>query len=121
MGQINDLAENIHNISTSKGFTPPSLENLPEKLMLSVSELSECMEEHRRGRGLYYEKDGKPEGILTELADSIIRNLHMMHSLLLDYNEGQPEIGQLDIEAVLLYKVGFNAGRPYLHGEGNKY
>lgn len=156
---LTSIAEIIHNISTSKGFAPPSLENLPQKLMLSVSELAECMEEHRKERGLRYymcdicgakqdcpEEDikahyisgskiveaiytffhlpprkvkcpgsiKKPEGILPELADSIIRNLHMMHSLIMledfDYTPGE----------VIREKVEFNAGRPIMHG-GNQY
>lgn len=157
---ISTLAETIHGISTGKGFTPPDMENLPTKLMLSVSELSEAMEEHRKERGLLYyqcelcgtkghtpeeEDEGhyvagskvvdaiyrffnlkprkvpcpgkiaKPEGILPELADSVIRNLHMMHSL----TKGDVHDGQKP-GVVIVEKVEFNAGRPLMHG-GNIY
>lgn len=113
---IDALAEWIHEISTGKGFSRPSIENLPGKLMLSVSELSECMEEHRKERGLYYEVEGKPEGILPELADSIIRNLHMMHSLI-----EEAGISHMTPASVIVAKVRFNETRPHLHGEGKTY
>lgn len=115
---INDLAELIHTISTSKGFAPPSMDNLPQKLMLSVSELAEAMEEHRKGRGLrWYQPDGKPEGILPELADSVIRNLHMMHSLI---ERDFEYIGGTTVGEVIMEKVRYNNTRPQLHG-GNSY
>ena len=131
---ISSLAETIHQISTDKGFTPPSMDNLPQKLMLSVSELAEAMEEHRKERGLrWYQHQPacpavdcppngkcacspKPEGILPELADSIIRNLHMMHSLILEAGDDF----DMTVGEVIREKVEFNSGRPHMHG-GNSY
>ena len=115
---INEMGRLIHEISTSKGFKSPSLDNLPEKLMLSVSELAEALEEHRSGKPLVYWKNDKPEGILVEIADSVIRNLHMMHGLLLEaakenLNDG---VEELNISDIINLKVGFNAGRPFQHG-----
>lgn len=131
LNQVDDLAAKIHEVSTSKGFTPPSLDNLPEKLMLSVSELAEAMEEHRAGKPLYYVKcvecgteyrpweeireaclvNGlKPEGILVEIADATIRNLHMMHSLIVNHGFTG------SVSEVLTDKVEFNEGRPAMHG-----
>jgi hypothetical protein len=111
---IDVMAKAIHDISTEKGFAPPSLENLPEKLMLSVSELAEALEEHRSLRPdeevLVYFDGEKPEGILVEIGDSVIRNLHMMHSLLLAADL------PLSISDILNMKVNFNAGRPAKHG-----
>lgn len=126
MKDIDKLAEAIHAISTDKGFTPPSLDNLPEKLMLSVSELAEALEEHRSDKPLvYYEEnlqDGlkKPEGILVEIADSVIRNLHMMHSLLEEANAHVNTEEQWTVSDVIDLKVRYNAGRPSMHG-GRKY
>lgn len=122
---LTSIAEMIHNISTSKGFSQPSMDNLPQKLMLSVSELAEAMEEHRKERGLvWYGEDGKPEGILPELADSIIRNLHMMHSLIEESRREQEAKGddwfEWTVGGVIREKVEFNAGRPLMHG-GNIY
>jgi hypothetical protein len=56
----------------------------------------------------------KPEGILTEIADSIIRNLHMMHSLIEQTGYTRSVFG------VVKLKVDFNEGRPQMHG-GNSY
>lgn len=146
---ISSIAERIHNITTSKGFSQPTMQNLPEKLMLSMSELSECMEEHRKGRGLvwfqhdsgcdslfpkYQNVDGepapcscvrKPEGILVELADSVIRNLHMMHGLIQeawDEEVSNPEADGIrhTVGSVIKMKVDYNEGRPHMHG-GNSY
>jgi hypothetical protein len=158
---IDNLAHIIHAISTGKGFTPPSLQNLPEKLMLSVSELAEALEEHRSGKPLLYfkcprcgreeksviadhmipEKPGslwgwikarlgitapmpcpgqvtKPEGVLTEIGDSIIRNLHMMHSLINEENRGK--MGEdwfpHGVSDVLNIKVAYNNDREAMHG-----
>lgn len=192
---MSSMAERIHNISTSKGFKEPDLDNLPEKLMLSVSELAEAMEEHRSGKPLvyfeftrdqrhfdvempevemssegswYYEEveidvtdqvtpligklqippqyykrdnrwytmdsvkkpfdpmewarkgamDAKPEGILVEIADSIIRNLHMMHSLIQKYADDDPEGRStgLSVFDIVNMKVDYNEGRPLMHG-----
>jgi hypothetical protein len=134
---IDHMARKIHGISTGKGFTPPSLDNLPEKLMLAVSELAESLEEHRAGRPLVWFKhefgcklgegiqtvrrnpactcEAKPEGVLVEIGDAVIRCLHMMHSLL----EETGEIGLLDAEVsdVLNLKINYNAGRPAMHGK----
>lgn len=137
---MSSMAERIHNISTSKGFKEPDLDNLPEKLMLSVSELAEAMEEHRSGKPLvYFEHDSgcdslhsqyqtlegdpapcscvrKPEGILVEIADSIIRNLHMMHSLIEKYGETEIYDLGLSVFDIVNLKVDYNEGRPAMHG-----
>lgn len=133
------LGERIHRISTEHGFEPPTLENLPEKLMLSVSELAEAMEEHRSDKPLVYFQHSvecpadlpishprneacrcvpKPEGILVEIADSIIRNLHMMASLLEEGRavQGDPEADEWTIDKILNMKVAYNDSRPHKHG-----
>lgn len=115
---IDNLAALIHEISTSKGFEPPTPDNLPEKLMLSVSELAEALEEHRSDKPFIYYEGDKPEGILVEIADSIIRNLHMMHSLIEDWNKDVAEEAQFPhtVSEVIGIKVAYNAGREAMHG-----
>ena len=73
--------------------------------MLTVSELSEVLEEYRDGKPLvYFGENGKPEGIAIELADAIIR------------------IGDLagilgaDLESAVIQKMAYNATRPHRHG-----
>lgn len=155
--QIGYMAETIHRVSTEHGFTPPSSENLPEKLMLSVSELAEALEAHRDeqeevyfvykstdrmpimehsysdGNVVFLKNDGsewgtwtmeqavdagwfeaKPEGVLVEIADSIIRNLHMMHSLM--HDEKGRQISRYSISEILRMKIDYNSTRPFKHG-----
>lgn len=136
---VDVMAAAIHLISTEHGFDPPSLENLPEKLMLSVSELSEALEAHRDlDKPLVYAicseckqmrvpaswpvgPDGwvchglalKPEGILTEIGDSIIRNLHMMYSIMFGYSQ----VGMdMNVSDILNLKIKYNDSRPFKHG-----
>lgn len=154
------FAEQIHEISTGKGFAPPTLDLLPQKLLLSVSELVEAMEENRSNKPLVYFKCGecgaerdrldpeaqhyipqrgvvafilsklgiknkmflcegridKPEGILVEIADSTIRNLHMMHALILEYNATHDKPFPYRVSDVHEIKVDFNQDRPAMHG-----
>ena len=70
------------------------------------SELSEALEAYREGQPVYYLKDGKPEGILAEYADCVIRILDHVGAMDEDYGF---------VEA-LLAKVAYNKTRPHRHG-----
>jgi hypothetical protein len=109
MAYLNDLAHRIHDISTSKGFTPPAPDNLDQKLLLVVSEVCEAQEVLRDGtppENIWVEDDGKPEGFLVECADAVIRLLHIMHAI------GGPGTVQRIIEN----KVEYNDSREHMHG-----
>jgi NTP pyrophosphatase (non-canonical NTP hydrolase) len=79
---------------------------VPESLMLMTTELAEAMEEHRKGLAVdaVYTTDGKPEGIPTELADTVIRILHFC------------ERWGINLDAEVERKMAFNETRPYRHG-----
>ena len=114
MRSINDIAQDIHFTSVAKGFEVPNAENINQKLLLAVSEICEAQEELRDGHGLneiYYKHTSedlhgmvKPEGFPIELADAIIRLLHIGHAL------------GIDLEHVIELKLAYNKTRPDKHG-----
>lgn len=79
-----------------------------DQLVLIHCEVSEVVEELRKGKGLtevYYNEAGKPEGIPIELADIVIRCM--------DFAD---QFG-IDLEAAINEKMAYNETRPYLHGK----
>ena len=85
-------------------------------IALMHSELSEALEEHRKGKSpqeIYYVsknpiilgKPSKPEGIPIELADCIIR--------IFDFCG----LHEIDLEEALSLKMEYNKTRPYRHGD----
>lgn len=106
MSEMADLQRMIHANARSKGFWPDDTRNFMETLMLVVSEIAECGEEYRDGRGLneVYYHGSKPEGIPVELADAVIR--------ILDFCEW----AGIDLYAVIQKKHAYNLTRAYRHG-----
>lgn len=101
---INKLALEIYQWAEEKGWN----RNLVLGNMIANlhTEISEAWEEIRNGhtqRELYY-VDGKPEGFGIELADLIIRVLHIA------------ALYDLDMEALIELKMVYNKTRPYRHG-----
>ncbi len=75
------------------------------KLLMIHSEISEATEEMRALRfNTWYGEDGKPEGLVVELADAVIRIFDLCGAL------------GLDIERAIAEKHEYNKGRPYKHG-----
>lgn len=104
-GEINRLASLIRYCIYEHGFSKPEPANVPEKLMLTVSELSEALEFARSDRWeLFYHESGKPDGFGIELADAIIRILDMCAAM------------DIDIAALLAIKMAYNESRPHKHG-----
>lgn len=76
VSEISTLALKVHATAKAKGFWDVD-RNRGEMLMLVSSELAEALEEHRDNKGTFYfdEVSAKPEGIVVELADAVIRCL----------------------------------------------
>lgn len=101
---MNEWAHEIHKNAVNHGWWENDRE-LPEILMLIVSELSEALEEYRAGRPMVWHEERKPEGIAVEVIDALIR--------ILDWcgKEG------IDVEALVNEKHEYNKTRPYKHGK----
>ena len=77
------------------------------RLALVHAEVSEGVEEVRKGEGFYgmYFDGEKPEGLVVELADAVIRIVDLCEAL------------DLDLETAMMVKHQYNNGRPWKHGK----
>lgn len=121
---VDDLAFKIHQNARDKGFWDKE-RNFGEMLMLVTSELAEALEEHRAERpSIWFKHDDlcntddfssncecnpKPEGVLVEIADAIIR--------LCDTGFNLATRTAYSLEETIHLKMKYNASRERLHGK----
>jgi len=102
MGQINELVKEAHKTAVEHGWweKEPDFGTL---IALCHSELSEALEEYRRGLDPkeFYSPAG---GIPFELADVVIRVFDMCGHY------------GIDLESAIREKMEYNKKRPYKHG-----
>jgi NTP pyrophosphatase (non-canonical NTP hydrolase) len=93
---INDACERIAAWAKSKGFDN-NWDNVPQTLMLIVTELAEAMEAYR--------VNPYSDNFKEEVADTVIRLFHMSGAL------------HIDLEKEISKKMAVNESRPHLHGK----
>lgn len=120
MATIQELSEQINKNAEEKGFWENGID-IPEKLMLTVSELSEAMEADREGKSYkgniqeciklpdetfswYFPQEVK-NTFQDELADAAIRIFDLAKKM------------NIDLEGHIQAKMRFNKTRPRLHGK----
>lgn len=112
MTTLSEVADRAHVTNQAKGFND-GWANKPDqilvKLALVVTEVAEGIECVRDGdMALHYREDGKPEGFPTELADIIIRTVHLAR------------LTGVNLEEAIEAKLKYNEVRPYNHGRALK-
>lgn len=102
---IKDVQKDVYKCAADHGWWDITPVNIPEKLALIHSEVSEALECYREGDMLgHLDPTGKPLGFSTELADVVIRILDLAQHL------------GIDMDAEIQRKHAFNLTRPFRHG-----
>lgn len=125
---LNELRDEIHKNAVDHGFYEEEKVNIPERLMLIVSELGEAMEAYRREH--YADIDSYEE--LTRVFNEHELLKANDFSLFEKYMQDTFEIEiidtiirlfdlcgflNIDIDELVKLKMQYNASRPYKHGK----
>lgn len=103
---LNEMTKEIHENAVQHGWWDDP-RSFGEVVALCHSELSEALEEDRKGNALVWMHpiSGKPEGVAVEMIDCVIRILDWCGHM------------GVDVEEVMRIKHEYNKTRPYKHGK----
>jgi len=107
---MNDIQRVCHDNAKEKGWWDGKKHNIPEKLALVHSEISEALEEYRIAENkkklvsVYYPFNAKPEGFVVELADAVIRVMDLCQYL------------GVSLAETIALKHAYNKTRTHRHG-----
>lgn len=106
---FNDIIHECYDNSVAHGFhdyTKDAPFNVPEKLALIHSEVSEALEDYRSDdMKEKLTETGKPVGFPSEIADIVIRVFDLAGKM------------GLDLTGAIERKMAYNRSRPYKHGK----
>ena len=107
MYYIDNLCRDANIIANRSGFwSNEKNRNIPTKLCLMHSEISEALEELRNNQpNTMRIENGKPEGFVVELADLVIRVADVCGEM------------NLDLDGAIEAKMAYNRTRPYKHNK----
>lgn len=105
---ITELVHQAYSNAEKLGWTEKMVD-VPEMIALIHSEASEGLEAYRNKEAFYWLDDkGKPQGLVSEFADILIRIGHYMIIL----NESDPGL----LDRAIRDKLAYNLTRGHRHG-----
>lgn len=119
---LRDYASRCHAAAIEKGWWENYDRNFGELIALIHTELSEMFEEYRDDKPVLYfqpgdgDRPGKPEGILAELADVLIRCFDLAQHIYNSTDTSDSSTVLPNIEQAVAIKMAYNKTRPHRHG-----
>lgn len=127
---IDNLAMTLHLNAKNNGWWDDILQDTELKinkdkflhkiliqLLNAHTELSEATEEIKNKKTIFYTVDNKPEGLLIEIVDCIIRCLDMAQMIIdVDIDDSLKENNIFNISDAIIRKAEYNKIRGYKHG-----